>query len=355
VRPAAASPRVRAPRIVNRGLAAFARLLLLCVAVAMLAAAPARAPAATGASAAIPVAIDPAHARRLLELDPESVSADDVATVLAFVPAPRIVLLDGSFAPVTMEPFARFLVAMGYPEDRIRDPRDGALSSSSFADSERLAGTLAWYYEHDGVRPLVIGHSQGGMLAIRALYELAGAYADAIPVWNPVSDTALDRTSIVDPLTGERRPVVGLRLPYVASIATGKLMRVLLGQWTMLPKLRRIPDSVDEFTGFALEWDPIAGQFPGAEEYAATGTARVRNVVLPATYTHIGLPRAEGLAANPATRAWIDAYVPGAGSAPIAAGVDTTNLIHAADIWHSVKKHWCQEARRLVEARLGRP
>jgi hypothetical protein len=31
--------------------------------------------------------------------------------------------------------------------------------------------------------------------------------------------------------------------------------------------------------------------------------------------------------------------------------VDTTNLVHAADIWHSVKRHWTIEARRLVGAR----
>jgi hypothetical protein len=70
-----------------------------------------------------------------------------------------------------MKPFAQFLIAMGYPEDRIRNPRDGAHSEKSFADSARIAGTLAWYYETEGLRPRMIGHSQGGMLAIRILYE----------------------------------------------------------------------------------------------------------------------------------------------------------------------------------------
>ena len=56
-----------------------------------------------------------------------------------------------------------------------------------------------------------------------------------------------------------------------------------------------------------------------------------------------------GLAREPATRSWIDTYVPGAGGSP-PAGVDTTNLIHAADIWHSLKKHWCREAQRLLAA-----
>jgi hypothetical protein len=300
--------------------------------------------------------VDSTTAARLLSLDPEQVSEQDVADVLARVPAPRIILLQGSFAPVTMEPFARFLIAMGYPEDRIRNPHDGGLSTSSFSDSARLAGKLAWFYEHDGVRPLLVGHSQGGMLVIRVLHELAGEFTDAISVWNPVTDVDEHRTGIVDPLTGAARPVVGLRLPYATAMATGKLPRLLFGQWTMLAKLRRIPDSVEEFTGFGIEWDLVAGRFPGGDPYAATGTAVVRNVKLPAEYTHIGLPQASHLATNAVTRAWIDAYVPGRfDTAPGIAGADTRNLVHAADIWHSVKKHWCLEARRLVIARQGQP
>src|SRR4029077_3163610 len=137
--------------------------------------------------------------------------------VLARVPAPRIILLQGSFGPVTMEPFAQFLIAMGYPADKIRNPRDGRQSESSFMDSQRLAGMVAWYYETEGMRPVLIGHSQGGMLAIRVLYDLAGAFSDSIHVWNPITDRAEPRTTIVDPATGEVRPVVGLRMRYAAA------------------------------------------------------------------------------------------------------------------------------------------
>jgi hypothetical protein len=307
----------------------------------------------TGANAAPAGATghEPAVVERLFALDPDRVSGRDVAEVLARVPAPRIVLFQGSFAPITMAPFAEFLVAMGYPSDRIRHPRDGDYSSSSFTDSRQIAGTLAWYYESEGLRPLVIGHSQGGMMAIRVLYELAGAFGDSIPVWNPVTDAPLPRTAIVDPLTGDARPVVGLRLPYAAAIATGKLARVLLGQWDMLAKLREIPDSVEEFTGFAIEWDLLAGLFPRSDPYLAKGSATVRNVILPAAYTHIGLPATLHLAADPVTRAWIEAYVPDGNIAiPDDPAIDATNLVHAADIWHSVKRHWTLEARRLVAA-----
>jgi hypothetical protein len=325
---------------------------LSAIVFALLAALPTGARAVEGAALPERGDPDPVIVERLLALDPGRISASDVADVLAQFPAPRIILLQGSFGPVTMEPFAEYLIAMGYPEDRIRNPRDGSHSSSSFEDSRQLAGELAWYYENERMFPLVIGHSQGGMLAIRVLYDLAGAFGDAIPVWNPITNASENRTAIVDPVSGERQPVVGLRLPYAAAIATGKLPRLLLGQWTMISKLRRIPDSVVEFTGFSIEWDLIAGQFPGAEPYAATGSATVRNVTLPAAYTHIGLPVTRHLATNAVTRAWIEAYVPGTSAlAPDERDVDTTNLVHAADIWHSVKKQWCLKARRLMIAR----
>ena len=297
------------------------------------------------------VDVDPAIVRQLHELDPGRVSARDVAEVLARLPAPRIILLEGSVALVNMDSFAEFLIAMGYPAEKIRNPRDGRMSESSFIDSQRLAGMVAWYYETEGARPMLIGHSQGGMLAIRVLYDLAGAFSDSIPVWNPLTDQAEPRATIVDPVSGEVRPVVGLRMRYAAAIATGKLPRLLLGQWSMLSRIRRIPDSVDDFTGFSIDWDLIAGQFGGSEPYTAIGSAAVRNVTLPATYTHIGLPRTEHLAANPVTRAWIDAYVPGTSVAvPDEPGVDSTNIVHAADIWYSIKKSWCLSARRRLDA-----
>ena len=289
---------------------------------------------------------------RVLALDPERISAADVRDILARVPAPRVINLQGSLAWVTMQPFAQYLVAMGYPEERLRNPADGTLSYSSFADSERLAGTLAWYYENEGMVPMLVGHSQGGMLAIRVLHELAGAFHESIDVWNPTSDESERRTTITDPADGRVRPVVGLKVPYAAALATGKLPRLLLGQWTMIGKLRAIPDSVDEFTGYIIPWDAIAGTFPGGEPYRATGTAEVRNVELPMGTSHIGLPDARGVASNPETRAWIESYRPGDHSPPpIVDGVETGNLVVAADVWFSIKKHWCLEAQRMIRQR----
>jgi hypothetical protein len=268
--------------------------------------------------------------------------------VLAPAPAPRIIAISGTFGVSTMEPFSRFLVAMGYPAERIRNPADGAWSYSSGIASAKLAGMLAWHYERDGMMPLLIGYSGGGMLTLRTLHELAGAFAPRVAVVDALTGETLPRNVIVDPETGFVRPALGLRVPYACALATGKLPRLLLGQWTMLAKLRSVPDTVDEFTGLTLEWDAIAGTFPGSEPYAATGSAHVRNVTLPAAYFHTDLPRTEHLATNPFTRAWIDAYRPDAPPPLLAADVDTSNLLHAADIWHSVAKHWCLAAKRAA-------
>jgi hypothetical protein len=304
--------------------------------------------AAGGALAGLP--LDRETEDKLLALDPERISPEDVSGVLARVPAPRIIGLHGSVPIVTMAPFAEFLIAMGYPAERLRNPRDGRYTYSSFTDSREIAGALAWHYEREGSVPMLIGHSQGGMLAVKVLQDLAGASGDRINVWNPATDAAEDRFTVLDPLTGAEQPVVGLRVPYAAALATGSLMRVVLGQWGMISRLRSVPDTVDEFSGFFIEWDLLAATSPReAQEnpYRPTGTAKVRNITLPAEYSHISLPAAEHLAANGVTRRWIERYAPGV-PPPAQGDLDTRNLVHAADIWFSVKKHWCLEAQRLV-------
>lgn len=297
--------------------------------------------------------IDAATEARILALAADNISEREVREVLARAPAPRIINLQGSIPVVTMAPFAEFLVAMGYPREQLTNPHDGSLTYSSFVDARRLAGTMAWYYEHEGMMPMLIGHSQGGMVAIRVLHELAGAFGESLPVWNPERDAPEHRTTLLDPLTGAQRPVIGLQVPYVAALATGKLPRLWLGQWSMLGRLREIPDTVAEFTGFSLDWDLIAGNFGSAEPYRATGSARVRNLTLPAAASHLTLPVAKEFALDPVTREWINRYVPGTDppALPNDTQLDLANLLHAADIWYSVKKHWCLEAQRLIRSR----
>jgi hypothetical protein len=312
----------------------------------------AAAPEGRSVAVAAEPTMDRAAEDRILALDPENISAADVRDVLSRSRAPRIIALEGSVPLVTMQPFAEFLIAMGYPEVRLANPRDDRLSNASNGSSTELAGEIAWYYESDGLMPMLIGHSQGGMLAIKALHELAGSFGSEVEVWNPLTDASEHRTWIRDPRSGAIRPVVGLKVSYVAALATGKLPRLLLGQWSMLKKVRQVPDSVEEFSGYSIEWDPIAGTFPGSEPYRATGSAKVRNITLSAATSHIAMPRARALAKDVVTRAWIDAYRPGEDlPLPAGAAVDTTNLLHAADIWFSVKKHWCIELQRSIRAR----
>ena len=298
------------------------------------------------AIAPIPAAV----AERLAALDCAALSAADVAGVLANAPAPRIIALHGSVPIVTMEPFGEFLARMGYPEDRLVNPVDGSRTYASRIDSRRLAGHLAWHYEREGLMPLVIGHSQGGMIVIKVLHDLSGT-RDAAPiaVWDPRESAPQARTDIVDPLTREPRAVTGLTLPFAAALATGSLPRLILGQWGILPLLRDVPDSVERFIGFSIPWDPIAGTFADPPPFRATGRANVRNVVLPASYSHIDLPRTAHLATQPATRVWIDAYRPDQ-SVPLPEGVDVANLVHAAELWHAIRRQWCEGAKRLAAA-----
>jgi hypothetical protein len=297
------------------------------------------------------ISLDPLLVERILGLDPEEINEGDVRDILSQAPAPRIINLHGSLPLITMEPFARFLTAMGYPEEKLRNPESGKYSSGSFGSSKRLAGTVAWHYEREGMMPLLIGHSQGGMMVVKVLHELAGGFNEKIPVWNPLTDEEEERYSITDPLTGLERPVVGLRLEFASAIGTGRLMRLLLGQWNMLRRLRKIPDSVKEFAGFQINYDMVGSDLPGFNRYYPLGSAEVYNIELPAGL-HIATPLTEHLARDAVTREWINNYAPSKKGMKIILGpdVDTKNLRFAAEIWYRIKKYWCIELQQLILA-----
>jgi hypothetical protein len=300
------------------------------------------------------VALDEALEARILALDPNQVSDSDVRTVLAAGPAPRIVAFHGGIYPVhlLMESFADFLEGMGYPQARLRHPGDGRQSHSPYENSTQIAGTIAWYYEQEGMMPMLVGHSQGGIQLVKVLYELAGNAAEPIPVWNPRTDAAEDRVTIRDPYTGAERPVVGLRIGYASVVAAGGAALLLPNQWSMVGRLRSIPDSVDDFTGYVLGVDLIAWDLPGAgSPYTAKGSTRVRNVELPTDYSHVFVVSTSALARDPAMREWLNAYVPGRAVEPPANAQSIDNSLWAADVWYSIKKHWVLEAQKFVRAR----
>ena len=51
---------------------------------------------------------------------------------------------------------------------------------------------------------MIIGHSQGGMQAVKVLHELAGDSVKEIHVWNPLTGQTESRTDITDPLSSSQ-------------------------------------------------------------------------------------------------------------------------------------------------------
>ena len=313
---------------------------------------------APGGAAQRSIPIDRALEDRILALDPENVTAADVGNTLSKTPAPRVVLLHGGIFPVhlAMTSFASFLVGMGYPEARIRHPGDGRWSHSPYESSERVAGMIAWHYEQDGMRPMLIGHSQGGMQVVKVLHDLAGTFASALPVWNPMTDSAETRTAIVDPITGRERPVVGVQVSFASAVGAGGPSGVLPNQWAVVGRLKEVPDTAVQFNGYfiGIDWFAMTFSAGGVAGFRnASGTVLVRNVELPAGYLHVTVPVTHHLPENPDFKSFIDAYRPTSDKPDESRmpGTYTDNIYYAADNWHAIKKHWTLEAQRLIKGR----
>ena len=302
--------------------------------------------------------MSPGQESRILALNPERVTESDVRNVLAGAPAPRIINIHGGIAPVQVRltSFAKFLVGMGYPDRAIRQPGTGDYTISCYYDAEMFAGIIAWFYEHEGMRPMILGHSQGCMQAVKTLQLYAGQTARRLSVWSPLTWKPEERTEITEPLTGKKRPVVGLSLAYVAALGGGGGGRLLPNQWDIMFSLRSIPDTVDEFTGFYIPLDVLGGDYLGfgpANHYHALGRAKVRNVQLPAhsLRTHATTPEIERLLSNPQAIAWINSYVPSSNPVEPEGMGNVEGIIFGADVWKSVKRHWVIELQRLIRAR----
>ncbi len=212
------------------------------------------------------------------------------------------------------------------------------------------------------MRPMLVGHSQGGLHAVKIIKDLAGLRTDRVLVWNPVAGATEGRTTITDPLTGKERPVIGTSIAYASVVGAGGWALALPHQWESLDTLRKIPTNVDEFTGYFINVDLWALSFPGNpmdRRYENSGKDNVRNVVLPASYNHVMVPATRDLAQDAKVRDWINAFVPGTNEDPsMLAGDAPLHVMWAADVWYSIKKHWCLEAQGVIRARravLGRP
>ncbi len=305
-------------------------------------------------------ALSPEIEDKILGMDPEQVREEDIRETLSKAPAPRIIIIHGGIHPQIerLTSFAHFLVGMGYPETSIRNPCDGTWSFSCYESADLITGMIAWYYEKEGLRPMIVGHSQGGMQDVKVLDKLA--YSERVEVWSPLTWKGEGRYEITDPLTGVKRPVAGLTLPYVASSSAGGVTRLLPNQWDMNFRLRTVPDTVEEFTGFYKGRDLLGGDFLGygsANIFKASGTAHVRNVELPAGWAHGKVPDTEHLLKSQAIMDRINSYrPPPEADIVIEENEDTMNpetlhLAWAEDVWFSIKKHWVLELQRLIRAR----
>ena len=112
---------------------------------------------------------DPALEDHILALDPEHVSLNGRARCIGVRTPPQIMNFHGGIYPVhlAMQDFAGFLVEMGYPAERIREPATQSFSYSPYQSSDKLAGKVAWFYEQQATRVMLIGHSQGGMQVVK--------------------------------------------------------------------------------------------------------------------------------------------------------------------------------------------
>lgn len=304
------------------------------------------------------IALERSLEERILALDPENVTAQDVTETLSRVPAPRIVLLHGGVYPVhlAMTSFAQFLIGMGYPEERIRVPgTSNDWSHNPYFASERVAGLIAWSYENEGMRPMLIGHSQGGIQVVKVLHDLAGTFGRDVQVWNPLTGQLEARTTIIDPISGQQRPVVGVSVSLASAVGAGGPSFIFPNNWEVFGRLRDIPETAVQFNGYfiGIDWFVMNVGGPGGDRFRPVGRTQVRNVELPAGYLHVTVPVTHHLPQNAALRKYVDDYratteKPDEATMP---GTYSDNFYYAADNWHGIKKHWVLEAQRLVKAR----
>ncbi len=303
-------------------------------------------------------ALTPEREDQILALNPEHITERDVREVLAGMPAPHFVNIHGGIAKVIprMVSFSKFLIGMGYPGQSITNPSDGTYSFSCYESAEKIAGVMAWYYERDGLRPMLTGHSQGGMQVVKVLYKFAGH--SPLHVWNPLTWEKEKRCVITDPLTGKERPVAGLQVSFASALGAGGLTRILPNQWDINLDLRKIPDSVIEFIGFCKPYDLLGGDYLGygsANHYEATGEALVRNVWLPKEYKHGEIPTTDHLLKSQQIKDWLNDYQPADQIVSYPElntqfDSDSSHILWAAEMWYATKKHWVLELQRSIRA-----
>ncbi len=94
---------------------------------------------------------------------------------------------------------------------------------------------------------------------------------------------------------------MGVSIAYASVVGTGGWALVLPNHWIVLSRVREIPDTVEEFVGYRIGFDLFAWDVPGLEgvkTFYPNGKATVRNVTLPASYSHVFVPVTADLAVD---------------------------------------------------------
>ncbi len=264
-------------------------------------------------------------------------------------PAPRIININGTLGGYRMDSFSRFLIKMGYPYESLLNPLNGHLSYSGFIDSRTLAGLFAWFYEKDGMRPVLIGHSRGGMKVVEVLREFEVPSCTGLRPWNPVTGGFEDRKTITDPFTKKPRSLCNLGAGFASAVSTGSLMRILLFEWGSLNWMRDVPAGVERFLGIFIKGDLIGADPLGLGPYRTGGKGIVRNIHLKGDYHHIDLFETEYIPDDPNAKSWVDGYMPEGEklNEPRPTLPDQSNIVIAAELWYEIKLNWVRELKRL--------
>lgn len=284
----------------------------------------------------------------ILALNPNSVDRQQLLALLdRGVPAPQILIIRGGGPParIVARSFGKFLVGMGYPEDQVRSPGSRSFSISPYKPASQIADLLKKSYEQDGLRPIVVGHSQGGAEAVKVLHVIDGRLIAEIAPTNAVP-------LLLDPIFPDEGEDRSLHLPLVVSVGGRGLTRTNPNLWNMMLSLHSVPNTAQRFVGYHIPGDILGSDLGGIgkiEYFKAKDRAQVRNVEMPRGYSHFNIISTRRLAKSRTLRTRIDRYAPLPNGKPNAAIVgDERNELWAADVWFEIKRAWVLELQRAV-------
>lgn len=308
--------------------------------------------------------IDPSISAQLHKINPEYISQKDIDETLAHYPAPRIFGIGGGVytAHILMEDLAEFLIGMGYPKQAIFHPTDGKFAMSAYLDPEKIAGECIYYYEREGVRPILIGHSLGGVQAMKTAHFLVGNFGrKPVQIFNPIRSQFEKRTYYVDPYTGDQKELAASPIiAHLVAIGSGGISRAFPSQWSMGRRVKQVPDSVSRMTGIHVEGDWLGNDFLKGKEsntYHAFVLAEVENFYLPTGYNHVTLIRTKHLLQHEEVKEWIDRTrserdrLTTSSTQPVPLGPGPVdNILLAAKIWNILKYEWYVSALQIDAA-----